>query len=174
VILAMSLALPISTPALAQDGGIVRHPIPGSDFPIAQSVEVPAGATILYVSGQVPPVIDEDAERGSYAAYGDIESQTAGVLERIEAVLENGGFPMDDVVTLQVFLVGDPEMDGEMDFAGFIRGYTRFFSAERGNLPVRNATENAELIVPGWLVEIEVLAARRHLARADSPTERRL
>ncbi|MEJ6393496.1 RidA family protein [Gymnodinialimonas sp. 2305UL16-5] len=154
------LALTAAVPAVAQDSGIVRNPIPGSDFPIAQSVEVPAGATILYVSGQVPPVIDESAERGSRAAYGDTETQTVGVLERVEAALVNGGFTMDDVVKMQVFLVGDPEMDGEMDFEGFMRGYTQFFSAERGNLPARSAMEIAGLVVPGWLVEIEVMAAR--------------
>jgi enamine deaminase RidA (YjgF/YER057c/UK114 family) len=157
---ALLVAASFAAPVLAQDGGIVRNPIPGSDFPIAQSVEVPAGATILYVSGQVPPVIDESAEQGSRAAYGDTETQTVGVLERVEAALENGGFTMDDVVKMQVFLVGDPEMDGEMDFAGFMRGYTQFFSAERGNLPARSAMEIAGLVVPGWLVEIEVMAAR--------------
>jgi enamine deaminase RidA (YjgF/YER057c/UK114 family) len=155
----LALAVP-AAPVAAQDGGIVRNPIPGSDFPIAQSVEVPAGATILYVSGQVPPVIDESAEQGSRAAYGDTETQTVGVLERVEAALENGGFTMDDVVKMQVFLVGDPEMDGAMDFDGFMRGYTQFFSAERGNLPARSAMEIAGLVVPGWLVEIEVMAAR--------------
>ena len=158
--LACALACALAAPALAQEGGIVRNPIPGSDFPIAQSVELPAGATVLYVSGQVPPVVDEGAERGSRAAYGDTETQTVGVLERIEGALENAGFTMDDVVKMQVFLVGDPEMDGAMDFAGFMNGYTQFFSAERGNLPARSAMQVAGLVVPGWLVEIEVMAAR--------------
>ena len=139
---------------------ITRNPIPGSDFPIAQSVEIPAGTTTLYVSGQVPPVVDEAAPEGSRAAYGDTETQTVGVLERIDAALENAGYSMDDVVKMQVFLVGDPEMDGAMDFEGFMRGYTQFFGAERGNLPARSAMQVASLVVPGWLVEIEVTAAR--------------
>ena len=138
---------------------ITRNPIPGSDFPIAQSVEIPAGTTTLYVSGQVPPVVDEAAPEGSRAAYGDTETQTVGVLERIDAALENAGYSMDDVVKMQVFLVGDPEMDGAMDFEGFMRGYTQFFGAERG-LPARSAMQVASLVVPGWLVEIEVTAAR--------------
>lgn len=155
-ILASLLAVPVA--AGAQE--IVRNPIPGSDFPIAQSVEVPAGATILYVSGQVPPVVDEAAEQGSRAAYGDTETQTVGVLERIDGALTNAGFTMDDVVKMQVFLVGDPEMDGAMDFDGFMRGYVQFFGAERGNLPARSAMQVGGLVVPGWLVEIEVMAAR--------------
>ena len=159
-ILPIALALTLGTAAQAQDGGIVRNPIPDSDFPIAQSVEVPGDATILYVSGQVPPVIDESAEQGSRAAYGDTETQTVGVLERIDAALENAGYAMEDVVKMQVFLVGDPEMDGAMDFAGFMRGYTQFFSAERDNLPARSAMAVEALVVPGWLVEIEVMAAK--------------
>lgn len=157
--IALAVCLSLGTAALSAQE-IVRNPIPGSDFPIAQSVLVPAGAEILYVSGQVPPVVDEEAEEGSRAAYGDTMTQTVGVLERIDAALQNGGFTMDDVVKMQVFLVGDPEMDGAMDFSGFMEGYTQFFSAERGNLPARSAMEIAALVVPGWLVEIEVMAAR--------------
>lgn len=151
--------LALAVPAAAQDG-ITRNPIPGSDFPIAQSVELPASASVLYVSGQVPPVVDEEAEQGSRAAYGDTQTQTVGVLERIDAALQNAGYAMDDVVKMQVFLVGDPEMDGAMDFDGFMAGYTQFFDAERGNLPARSAMQVAGLVVPGWLVEIEVMAAR--------------
>ena len=152
--------LALAAPALAQDGSITRNPIPGSDFPIAQSVEVPAGATVLYVSGQVPPVVDESAEAGSRAAYGDTEQQTVGVLDRIGAALENAGYSMADVVKMQVFLVGDPELGGAMDFDGFMAGYVQYFGAEQGNLPARSAMQVAGLVVPGWLVEIEVMAAK--------------
>ena len=153
-------AAALAAPALAQDATITRNPIPDSDFPIAQSVELAGGASVLYVSGQVPPVIDEAAEQGSRAAYGDTEQQTVGVLERIDAALQNAGYTMDDVVKMQAFLVGDPEMDGAMDFDGFMRGYTQFFGAERGNLPARSAMQVGALVVPGWLVEIEVMAAK--------------
>ncbi len=37
---------------------VVRHRTPGSSFPIAAAVEVPAGATTIYLSGQVPPMTD--------------------------------------------------------------------------------------------------------------------
>ena len=161
VLLATAALALAATPAPAQEGAsaITRNPIPGSDFPIAQSVEIPAGATTLYVSGQVPPVVDEAAPEGSRAAYGDTETQTVGVLERIDAALGNAGYTMDDVVKMQAFLVGDPEMDGAMDFEGFMRGYTQFFGPERG-LPARSAMQVAGLVVPGWLVEIEVTAAK--------------
>ena len=154
------VALALAAPAFAQDGNVTRNPIPGSDFPIAQSVELRPEAAVLYVSGQVPPVVDEAAPQGSRAAYGDTETQTVGVLERVAGALEGAGYSMADVVKMQVFLVGDPEMGGAMDFDGFMRGYTQFFGAEQGNLPARSAMQVAGLVVPGWLVEIEVMAAR--------------
>jgi len=41
---------------------IVRYPIPNSTFPIAQAVRVSGDAVITYVSGQVPPVANRDAD----------------------------------------------------------------------------------------------------------------
>ena len=141
---------------------IVRYPLPNnSTFPISRSVMIPAGAELLYVSGQVPPVVDPDAEPGSRAAYGNTEQQTIGVIERIQAALADAGMTLHDVVKMQVYLVADPENDNEMDFAGFMAGYTQFFgTAEQPNLPARSAFQIAGLAVPGWLVEIEVVAAR--------------
>src|SRR6478752_5111993 len=57
---------------------IVRYPIPNSNFPIAQAVRVSGDAVITYVSGQVPPVINKDAEPNSPQAYGDTKTQTVG------------------------------------------------------------------------------------------------
>jgi hypothetical protein len=36
---------------------VIRHPIPNSNFPIAQSVEVSGDTTTYYISGQVPPLV---------------------------------------------------------------------------------------------------------------------
>jgi enamine deaminase RidA (YjgF/YER057c/UK114 family) len=68
---------------------------------------------------------------------------------------------MGDVVKMQVFLVGDPDKGGKMDFAGFMQGYTQFFgSKEQPNLPTRSVFQVAGLANPGFLVEIEVTAVR--------------
>jgi enamine deaminase RidA (YjgF/YER057c/UK114 family) len=145
--------------AMAED--VVRHKNPSSDFPIAQAVEVPAGKTTVYVSGAVPSVVDEKAEKGSLAAYGDTRTQTESVLKSIEKTLEGLGLKMGDVVKMQVFLVGDPAQGGKMDFAGFMDGYTKFFGTkEQPNLPARSVMQVAGLVAPGWLVEIEVTAVR--------------
>ncbi|HEV2504568.1 MAG TPA: RidA family protein [Mesorhizobium sp.] len=145
--------------AMAQD--VVRHKIPNSDFPISQAVEVPAGKTTVYVSGAVPSVVDEKAEKGSLAAYGDTKTQTVSVLKSIEKTLAGLDLKMGDVVKMQVFLVGDPSKGGKMDFGGFMEGYTQFFGTkEQPNLPTRSVFQVAGLAAPGFLVEIEVTAVR--------------
>ncbi|PWK69049.1 RidA family protein [Aminobacter sp. AP02] len=149
----------VTCSAMAQD--VVRHRIPNSDFPIAQAVEVPAGKTTVYVSGAVPSVIDEKAEKGSIAAYGNTKTQTETVFKSIEKTLDGLGLKMGDVIKMQVFLVGDPEKGGKMDFAGFMEGYVKFFGTkEQPNLPSRSVMQVAALAAPGWLVEIEVTAVR--------------
>lgn len=150
--------------ALSQDGTetgeVIRHATPGSSFPIARAVEIPADATVVYLSGAVPSVIDDTAERGSPEAYGDTETQTVSVLEAIEGTLDDLGLGMGDVFKMQVFLVA-PEGEGVMDFSGFMDGYTQFFGTEeQPNLPVRSVFEVAGLASPAWLVEIEVVAVR--------------
>lgn len=140
---------------------IQRHPIPGSDFPIAEAVTVPSNAEVVYLSGKVPEVVDEDAPDGSREAYGDTEMQTASVLRRIEHALERRGLDFGDVVRFKAFLVGDPKKGGEMDFSGFMEAYTRFFDTDdQPHVPARSVVEVAGLAREGWLVEIEVTAAR--------------
>lgn len=140
---------------------VVRHPIPDSDFPIAQAVEIPRSATLIYVSGQVPSVVNASAPRNSIEAFGDTKAQTITVLEKIQGILTSLGLTMADVVKMQVFLVGDPGNGGKMDFAGFMEGYTQFFgTATQPNLPARSTMQVSGLVNPGWLVEIEVAAVR--------------
>jgi enamine deaminase RidA (YjgF/YER057c/UK114 family) len=137
---------------------IVRHPIPNSTFPIAQSVQVTGNATIYYVSGQVPPVINKDADPSSRDAYGDTKAQTVGVLNRIKGILDGLGLGMGDVIKMQVFLVHSPT--APMDFKAFMEGYTQFFGGSQPNLPARSVVGVASLANPGFLVEIEVVAAK--------------
>nr|WP_313898166.1 RidA family protein [Nodosilinea sp. LEGE 07298] len=146
-------------PSFAQS--IVRYPIPNSTLPISQAVELPANATLIYLSGQIPPVIDATAAPTSIAAFGDTQTQTVNILNHIQTILAGLDLTLGDVVKMQVFLVGDPAMNGVMDFSGFMAGYTQFFgTAEQPNLPSRSAMQVAGLVNPGWLVEIEVVAVR--------------
>jgi enamine deaminase RidA (YjgF/YER057c/UK114 family) len=148
-------------PALAGAQTIVRHKIPGSDFPIAQAVTIPAGTAIHFISGQVPPLVDKAADPNSLAAFGDTKAQTVGVLKKIRDILQGMGMGMGDVVKMQVFLVGDPTKGGRGDVAGFMEGYTQFFGGAQPNLPARAVFQVAGLSNPGWLIEIEVVAAKK-------------
>jgi enamine deaminase RidA (YjgF/YER057c/UK114 family) len=146
-------------PAAAQE--IVRHKIPGSEFPIAQAVTLPPNATIHFISGQVPPVVDKAAAGDSLAAFGNTKQQTVGVLTKIKDILTGMGLTMGDVVKMQVFLVGDPAKGNKGDVAGFMEGYTQFFGGAQPNLPARAVFQVAALSNPGWLIEIEVVAAKK-------------
>ena len=153
--LALAALLLGSTAAQAE---IVRYPIPNSTFPIAQAVKVTGDSVITYVSGQVPPVINKDANPSSLEAYGDVKTQTVGVLNRIKQILEGQGLGMGDVIKMQVFLVHDAR--APMDFKAFMEGYTQFFGGAQPNLPARSVIGIASLANPGFLVEIEVVAAK--------------
>jgi enamine deaminase RidA (YjgF/YER057c/UK114 family) len=155
------IALSCLLPALAGAQAIVRHKIPGSDFPIAQAVSIAPGTTIHFISGQVPPMADKAANPNSIAAFGDTKAQTVGVLKKIRDVLQGMGLEMGDVVKMQVFLVGDPAKGGRGDVSGFMEGYTQFFGGAQPNLPARAVFQVAALSNPGWLIEIEVVAAKK-------------
>jgi enamine deaminase RidA (YjgF/YER057c/UK114 family) len=83
------------------------------------------------------------------------------VLNKIQDILKGMGLGMGDVVKMQVFLVGDPAKGGRADVAGFMEGYTQFFGGAQPNLPARAVVQVAGLSNPGWLVEIEVVAAKK-------------
>jgi len=152
ILLAAALA---ATPAIAQE--IRREVPPGS--PIANSVDLPSGARIVYVSGTVPEVVDAAAPRGSVQRYGDTATQTRSVLRTIQTRLRAHGLTLDDVVMMRVFLVRPPGA-AAMDFAGMMTAYREFFGTpDQPNVPARSTMEVAGLVDPGWLVEIEVTAA---------------
>jgi enamine deaminase RidA (YjgF/YER057c/UK114 family) len=158
-LLTLAFALALTTAAQAQD--VIRHRTPGSNFPIAAAVEIPAGKTTVYLSGMVPRVTNEQAQKNSIASFGDTKAQTVSVLQIIDATLKRLNLTMKDVVKMQVFLVADPAKENRMDFAGFMEGYTQFFGTpEQPNLPSRSVMAVAGLVNPGWLVEIEVTAVR--------------
>ncbi|MCI0516301.1 MAG: RidA family protein, partial [Woeseiaceae bacterium] len=141
---------------------VTRHQLPNkSTFPIEQAVEVTAGTTLIWHSGTVPGPANPDADRNSRAYYGDTETQALNVFARMQASFEKLGVGFGDVVKMQVFLVGDPELGGRMDFDGFMKAYTKYFGTkEQPNLPARSAFQIAGLAGDGMLVEVEVVLAR--------------
>ncbi|MEM1435006.1 MAG: RidA family protein [Pseudomonadota bacterium] len=152
------LAAAASTSAVAE---VKRYPLPGSDFPIAQAVEVTAGTTLIYHSGMTPRPANPEAERYSAAFWGDTEAQTLSVFGRLEESLKEKGLDFSNVIKMQIFLVGVPKLNGAMDFQGMMKAYRKYFGTEeQPNLPARSAFQVAGLAAPGMLVEIEVVLAR--------------
>ncbi len=143
--------------------GVVRLPLEKSDFPISAAVTVRAGTDLVFVSGTLPPVIDKSAPKGSPAAYGNMQTQTVGTITQIKATLGRMGMDLGDIVKMTVFMVGDPAQGGKLDFAGLMAGYTKFFGTkDQPNKPARSAVQVAALVLPGPLLEIEVIAAKSH------------
>ena len=127
--------------------------------PIATAVW--AGDT-LYVSGQMAsPVTPADPAKGIAAAYGDTEAQSFSALTKIQAILKEQGLTMGDVVMMHVYMAGDPNNGGKLDFAGMMKSYSKFFGTpDQPNKPARSAMQVAALAAPWGLVEIEVIAVR--------------
>ncbi len=138
---------------------VVKHLQPNEKSPIASGVW--AGDT-LYLSGQLAdPLTPADAAKGTAAVYGDTRTQALSALTKIQTLLKAQGLDMKDVVKMSVFLAGDPDKGGKLDFAGLQASYTQFFgTAAQPNKPARSAFQVAALAAPWALVEIEVIAVR--------------
>ena len=115
------------------------------------SITIPPGAETMYLSGSgARPLAD--------GSWGDMKQQTVNTFSRFKQTLEEQGWSMSDIVQVRAFAVAGE--DG-LDFAGFNEGYAEFFgTADNPNKPVRSFVEIADLVVEGWLVEIEIRAAR--------------
>lgn len=163
---AAALAL-VGAPAFAQtppetpaaETGITRTYGSPTAF-IASTVTVPAGTELVFLSGQLPDVADTTAAPGTVAAYGDTETQAASTFAKIQKLLETRGLTMGDVVSMTVYLTAAPGSD-RMDFAGMMKAYGKYFgTAEQPHRPSRSTVQVAGLAAPGFLVEIEVTAAK--------------
>lgn len=147
------------TASIAAADDIIIHPNAGS-FPIANAVETGPGASIIFHSGVTPAAANPNAQRGTPEYYGDTRTQSISVFERMKTDLERLGLSMGDVVKMTVFLVGDPALDGQMDFDGFMEAYRMYWgTAEQPRLPARSTVQVAGLVSPLMFVEVEVITA---------------
>jgi len=112
-----------------------------SSAPLSQAIR--HGNTV-YVSGNVPV----DPETGELVK-GGMGPQTRQVLENVEAILEEAGTSMDNVIRAGVFMT-DMDAFGEMNEV-----YQEFMSEP---YPARTAVK-AEMANPDIQVEIDVIAA---------------
>ena len=130
-------------------GGIERR---GEGRHFFTTIKVPAGAESLYLSGSGASPLED-------GSWGEMEQQVVDTFESFKETLESQGWSMSDIVQVRAFAISDEF--GYLDFDGFNRGYRKFFGTEENPLkPVRTFVEIQGLVVPGWLVEIEIRAAR--------------
>jgi enamine deaminase RidA (YjgF/YER057c/UK114 family) len=116
------------------------------------TIKIPAGAETLYLSGS-------GASRKEDGSMGTMEEQTRSTFTNFKTTLEAEGWSMSDIVQVRAFAVAGEY--GVLDFDGFNRAYREFFGSEDNPLkPVRSFVQIAGLVVPGWLVEIEIRAVR--------------
>jgi 2-iminobutanoate/2-iminopropanoate deaminase len=134
--------------AIAADTMVV-HNQEMAKAPFASSVKVPAGYEMYFISG-------------STGKGADTAAQTAATLASLKAQLAKLGLTFGDVVQAHVFLVGDPNKGGKMDFAGMNSSWFKEFgTADQPNKPARAAFQVAALAGSDDLVEIEFIAVKK-------------
>jgi len=151
----ITLAAMMFCAAAAQAQPIERIYGANAASPIAAAVTVPPGYTTYYISGALPKPV-KPAEPGKPADYGDITQQTRSVLDNLKAVMEKQGIGFGDVVAAHVFL------DPKADFMAMNKVWsTEFGTAAQPNKPARAAFRTNALVLPGALLEIEFVAAKK-------------
>lgn len=119
---------------------IYTEKAPKAIGPYSQGIKV---GDLLFTSGQVPFI----PETGEIVA-DDIQTQTRQALQNVQAIVEEAGLTMEDVVKTTVFL---QDMN---DFALMNEVYETFFST---NKPARSAVQVARL-PRDVKIEIEAIA----------------
>lgn len=148
-ILGALLSLTLLLPGLGLAAEIERK---GEGNYFYRSIFIPAGAETLYLSGS-------GARPMENGQWGDMRQQTIDTFSRFQETLEAEGWSMSDIVQVRAFAVADEY--GNLDFSGFNEGYAEFFGTdENPEKPVRSFVQIEGLVVDGWLIEIEIRAAR--------------
>lgn len=119
--------------------------VPSGVTPLGPYSVVTEAAGLVFVSGQVAidPATDTRID-------GDVRAQASRVMDNVGAVLGDLGLGFDDVVKTTIFLADIA------DFPAVNEVYGGYFT---GPPPARSTVEVAAL-PGGFLVEIEVIAAR--------------
>ncbi len=121
---------------------------PGSQMALPFSPGILAG-DFLYLSGSI------GNKDGALATSGDIEEETRQTMENLKKVLQAAGMDFSHVVRSNVFL------SDTRHFQAFNNVYRTYF--DKG--PPTRATVQADIAIPGSLVEIAMVAARPELER---------
>ena len=131
---------------------------PSKEFSSPKTLIPPAGyshiakvnrGTIVYLAGQVA----SDAS-GKLIGEGNFEAQAEQVFGNLKIAIEAAGGTMADIVKLNIYLVATVDQ-AEVPKLRAIRN--RFVDVEKP--PASTLVVVSRLAQPGWLIEIEAVAA---------------
>ncbi len=107
------------------------------------------GGALVYIAGQV----SADAS-GNLVGEGDLEAQAEQVFKNLKAAVEAAGGAMADIIKLNVYLVAEVGYD---DLPKYRAARDRYVNVARP--PASTLLVVTRLARPGWLIEIEAVAA---------------
>ena len=105
--------------------------------------------TLVYIAGQV----SSDAS-GKLVGEGNFEAQVEQVFKTLKLALDAAGATMNDIVKLNTYLVAEVSQD-DLPKMRAIRD--RYLNKDKP--PASTLVVVSRLARPGWLIEIEVVAA---------------
>jgi enamine deaminase RidA (YjgF/YER057c/UK114 family) len=105
--------------------------------------------TLVYIAGQV----SADAS-GKVVGEGNFEAQVEQVYKNVKLALEAAGATMADIVKLNTYLVAEVSQD-DLPKMRAIRD--RYLNKEKP--PASTLVVVSRLVRPGWLIEVEAVAA---------------
>lgn len=108
----------------------------------SHGVLIPAGYDVLLTSGTLGIAPDG-------ALAGDFEGQCRLAWSNIKAILQEGGFALEDIVKVNAFLINRND-----------RGTFRTVRDEHISHQPASTVVCADLLDSAWLLELEVIAAR--------------
>ena len=131
---------------------------PSKEFSSPKTLIPPAGyshiakvnrGTIVYLAGQVA----SDAS-GKLVGEGNFEAQAEQVFRNLKIAVEAAGGTMADIVKLNIYLVAEV---GQADVPKLRAIRNRYVNIEAP--PASTLVVVSRLAQPGWLIEIEAVAA---------------
>ncbi|MGQ0683842.1 RidA family protein [Bradyrhizobium sp.] len=117
--------------------------------PVGYSHVAKVTGTLVYVAGQV----SADAS-GKLVGEGDLEAQAEQVFKNLKLAIEAAGGTMADIVKMNVYLVAEVD---QAEIPKFRTVRDRYINTAKP--PASTLAVISRLARPGWLIEIEAIAA---------------
>jgi enamine deaminase RidA (YjgF/YER057c/UK114 family) len=119
--------------------------------PYSHAVEVPGGASWLYVAGQVAV-----NERGEFVSEGDLWGQMQQVFANLDRVLAAARYRWEDVVKTTTYLTRAADIDAYRECRMAL--YEQYLPS--GRYPASTSIVVERLAADAFLLETEAVAAR--------------